>query len=124
MTASRPVPHEPHLRLDVVNRLAAHLRQYPQDLVDTKRLIKHFQVSTDEFQQALLKSHQEDRMTASPPAPHELHSRLDAMNSLAAHLQQYPQDLVDTKRLIKHFQVSADEFQQTLLSIDSHSHSD
>ena len=54
MTTSRPVPHEPHVRLDVVNRLAAHLRQYPQDLVDTKRLIKHFQVSADEFQQALL----------------------------------------------------------------------
>jgi len=54
MKASRPVPHDPRLRLDVVNRLADHLLQYPQDIVDTKRLIKHFQVSADEFQQALL----------------------------------------------------------------------
>ena len=54
MKASRPVPHDPRLRLDVVNRLADHLLQYPQDIVDTKRLIKHFQVSAEEFQQALL----------------------------------------------------------------------
>jgi len=54
MNASRPVPHDPRLRFDAVNRLTAHLLQYPQDLVDTKRLLKYFQVSAGEFQQALL----------------------------------------------------------------------
>lgn len=54
MNASRPGPREPQLRLDVVNRLADYLLQYPQDIVDATRLLKHFQVSAHEFQQALL----------------------------------------------------------------------
>jgi len=45
------------------------------------------------------------------------------VNRLADYLLQYPQDIVATKRLLKYFQVSADEFQQALLSIDSRSHS-
>jgi len=45
------------------------------------------------------------------------------VNSLADHLLQYPQDIIDSKRLIKRFQVSAEEFQQALLSTNNHSHS-
>jgi hypothetical protein len=57
---------------------------------------------------------------ASRPGHYDPHSRSDLVKSLADHLLQYPQDIVDTKRLIKHFQVSVDEFHQALLSIDSH----
>lgn len=63
-------------------------------------------------------------MNASHPVPHDPRSRLDVVKSLADHLLQYPEDLVDTKRLVKNFQVSAEEFQQALLSIENHSHSD
>ena len=62
-------------------------------------------------------------MPPSRPAHYDPHSRPDLVKSLADHLLQYPQDIVDTKRLIQHFQVSAEEFQQALLSTDSHSQS-
>ena len=62
-------------------------------------------------------------MSTSPPAHYDSYSRPDLVNSLAAHLLQYPQDIVDTKRLIKRFQVSTEEFQQALLSTNSHSQS-
>jgi hypothetical protein len=39
-------------------------------------------------------------------------------------LLQYPQDLVDAKRLLKAFPMSADEFQQTLSRVDRNSRSD
>ena len=123
MNTSRPAHYEPHSRLDLVNSLADHLLQYPQDIVDTKRLIKHFQVSADEFQQALLKTHQEDRMNTPHSTRHDSCLRCDVVDKLAAHLLQYPQDIIDSKRLIKHFQVSAEEFQQALLSTNSHSQS-
>jgi ribosomal protein S15P/S13E len=104
-----------------VNSLAAHLLQYPQDIVDIKRLIKHFPVSAEEFQQALLKTHQEEKRDTSRHPPHDLCLRRDVVDKLAAHLLQYPQDIIDSKRLIKRFQVSAEEFQQALLSTNRHS---
>jgi ribosomal protein S15P/S13E len=122
MNASRPNPYAPHSRPDLVNSLAAHLLQYPQDIVDTKRLIKHFQVSAEEFQQALRKTHHEERMTISGDTPHDSRLRRDVVNQLAAHLLQYPQDIIDSKRLIKRFQVSTEEFQQALLSTNNDSH--
>ena len=123
MNTSRPAHYDPHSRPDLVNSLADHLLQYPQDIVDTKRLIKHFQVSAEEFQQALLKTHQEDSRSAPRSTHHDTCLRRDVVNQLAAHLLQYPQDLIDSKRLIKRFQVSAEEFQQALLSTNNHSHS-
>ena len=123
MNTSRPAHYDPHSRPDLVNSLADHLLQYPQDIVDTKRLIKHFQVSAEEFQQALLKTHQEDRMNTSRRTHHDSRLRRDVVNKLAAHLLQYPQDIIDSRRLIKHFQVSAEEFQQALLSTNGHSQS-
>ena len=62
-------------------------------------------------------------MPTSRPAHYDPYSRPDLVNSLADHLLQYPQDIVDTKRLIKRFQVSAEEFQQALLSTNNHSQS-
>jgi hypothetical protein len=62
-------------------------------------------------------------MPTARPDHYDLCSRPDLVNRLADHLLQYPQDIVDTKRLIKHFQVSAEEFQQALLSTNSHSQS-
>jgi hypothetical protein len=53
MTAARPAHHAPDSRPDLVDSLAAHLLQYPEDLVDAKRLLKAFPMSTDEFQQIL-----------------------------------------------------------------------
>jgi len=54
MDESLSVHRDSHFRPDNVKSLADHLLQYPQDIVDTKRLIKDFQVSAQEFQQALL----------------------------------------------------------------------
>ena len=123
MNNSGSAHYDLHSRPDLVNSLADHLLQYPQDIVDTKRLIKHFQVSADEFQQALLKTHQEDRMNTPRRTHHDSCLRRDVVNQLATHLLQYPQDIIDSKRLIKRFQVSAEEFQQALLSTNNHSHS-
>ena len=53
MTAVCSVHTNLSVRSDVVLRLADHLRQYPEDIVDTKRLLKRFQASDDEFQLAL-----------------------------------------------------------------------
>src|SRR4029453_16115644 len=120
MNTSRPAHYDPYSRSDFVNSLADHLLQYPQDIVDTKRLIKYFQVSPEEFQQALLKTHPEDRMNTSRSTQHDSCIRYDVINQLAAYLLQYPQDIIDSRRLIKRFQVSAEEFQQALLSTNNH----
>ena len=50
---------------------------------------------------------------------HDTHSRPNIIKNLADHLQRYPQDIVDAKRLIKNFRASAHEFYQALLMIDS-----
>ena len=114
MTAARPPHHAPDSRPDLVDSLAAHLLQYPEDLVDAKRLLKAFPMSANEFQQALLRSEPEDRTPVARPVPHAPSVRRDDAKSLAAYLLQYPQDLVDAKRLLKAFPMSADEFQQIL----------
>ena len=49
----------------------------------------------------------------------DTYSRPDIIKNLADHLQRYPQDIVDAKRLIKNFRASAHEFYQALLMIDS-----
>jgi len=54
MEESLSIHRDSYVRPDIVKSLADHLLQYPQDIVDTKRLIKDFQVSAHEFQQALL----------------------------------------------------------------------
>ena len=48
-----PVFRDPHSRPDIIKNLADHLLRYPHDIVDAKRLIKHFQASAREFRHAL-----------------------------------------------------------------------
>jgi hypothetical protein len=48
------VHHVPHSKSDIITNLADHLLQYPQDIVDAKRLLRDFQASAGEFHQALL----------------------------------------------------------------------
>jgi len=50
---------------------------------------------------------------------HDTHSRPNIIKNLADHLQRYPQDIIDAKRLIKNFRASAHEFYEALLMIDS-----
>jgi hypothetical protein len=57
-------------------------------------------------------------MTASRPPSHDAAARLAVVTSLARYLRHYPHDLVDAKRLMQRFHVSADEFTQALV----HSH--
>jgi hypothetical protein len=57
-------------------------------------------------------------MDGSARTQHDTPSRPDIIKNLADHLQRYPQDIVDAKRLIKNFRVSAHEFYQALLVID------
>jgi hypothetical protein len=124
MTAARPAHHAPDSRLDLINSLAAHLLQYPEDLVDASRLLKTFPVSAHEFQHVLLSTQQEDSTPVAQPVPHAPSVRRDGGKGLAAHLLQYPQDLVDAKRLLKAFPMSTDEFQQILSRVDSNSRGD
>jgi len=53
MNSSPSIAHEGPIRLEVVKSLTDHLLQYPQDIVDAKRLLQRFQVSADEFHHAL-----------------------------------------------------------------------
>jgi hypothetical protein len=94
------------------------LLQYPQDIVDVKQLIKRFPVSAHEFDQALMSSQQKAKGAALPPPSSAPSVRPDMVRKLVAHLRQYPQDIVDAKRLIKRLQVSADEFHHALLHVD------
>jgi hypothetical protein len=119
MTASRPISHDAAMRLEVVKSLAHYLRHYPHDLVDAKRLMQRFAVSADEFTQALVHSEQATGTPFPPPALSVPPGRRDAVSSVAHHLVQYPQDIVDTKRLLQHFQVSAHELNQALLRLES-----
>ena len=123
MTAARATHSASPARPDLVNRVADHVRQYPWDLVDAKRLMKRFAVSAHEFHQALLRSHPAgEKPTVPPPAPTPC--VLSAMvHRVVAHLLQYPEDIVDTKRLLTRLRVSADEFQQAHLCLDRYSHS-
>jgi len=51
--ALRPPAPGLALQPDGVQRLVAHLRSYPQDLVDAKRLLKRLRASPEEFEHAL-----------------------------------------------------------------------
>ena len=55
MTTAKLAPHDPSVRLEVVTRLTTYLHRNPQDLIDSKWLMTHFQVSAEEFQQALMR---------------------------------------------------------------------
>jgi hypothetical protein len=48
------VQRKAQTREDIIRRLVDHLRQYPQDLVDAKHLLRTFRVSAREFFQALV----------------------------------------------------------------------
>ncbi len=119
MTASPSSPHDAVLRREVVQKLAHYLRQYPYDLIDAKRLLQRFHVSVEEFTQALARSHLAEDRPASPAAPPMSVVRPEAVNTLLHHLRQYPQDIVDIKRLMRDYSMSAIELQHTLLLIDS-----
>ena len=54
MEESFPIRQEEHTRTIVISSLADYLRQYPQDLIDAKRVLRRFRVSAHEFYQALL----------------------------------------------------------------------
>jgi hypothetical protein len=123
MTAVCAVHPDPSVRPDHVTRLAEYLRQYPQDIVDTKQLLKRFQVSAVEFEHALLRAQLEEGMgavSATAPGPSV---RPDQVHTLLAHLRRYPQDLVDAKRLLKRLRASAEEFERALRRIDEDSQS-
>ena len=63
MDKSFPIHYTSRVRSDIVKTLADHLRQYPQDIIDIKRLIKKFRVSALEFNEVLrvIDSQQESR---------------------------------------------------------------
>jgi hypothetical protein len=116
MTALRSGPHDPAARLAVVKQLAHYLRQYPYDIVDAKRLLRHFQVSTPEFLQALVRSQQvEDTFTPSLSST----VRPAVVSHIVEHLHQYPYDIVDIKRSLQHAQASVQELSQALLQLES-----
>jgi hypothetical protein len=119
MTASHPTSHDAAARLEVMNNLAHYLRHYPHDLVDAKRLMQRFAVSADEFTQALVHSQQADDTPIPSPALPTPPGRRDAVSRVAHHLWQYPQDIVDIKRLLRHFHLSAHELNQALLRLES-----
>ncbi len=54
MDEALPVHQEDHPRAIIIRSVTNYLRQYPQDLIDAKRVLRRFRVSAHEFYQALL----------------------------------------------------------------------
>ena len=54
MDETFPIPQEKHTRAHIIRIVADYLREYPQDLIDAKRVLRHFRASAPEFYQALL----------------------------------------------------------------------
>ena len=61
---------------------------------------------------------QEQIMDELCPSHYETQFRPDHIEHLADYLRHYPQEIVDSKRLLRAFRVSASEFYQALLLID------
>jgi len=56
---------------------------------------------------------------AAPSLIHtDIPSRPALIKQLADYLTQYPEEIIDAKRLLGHFRVSAREFYQALLLLD------
>ncbi len=53
MTDSQQFPPYTDPTTDPAERLAEHLCRYPADLVDSYRLLRHFRVTSEDFQRAL-----------------------------------------------------------------------
>jgi hypothetical protein len=53
MDKSSPILRDSQASPDIVKTLADYLSQYPQDIIDAKRLLQNFRVSATEFHQAL-----------------------------------------------------------------------
>ena len=120
MTTSRPADSGPPVRPELVTRVTEYLRQYPQDLVDTTRLIQRFELTAEEFEHALLRTQEQaEEIALLPPAPGPA-LRPDRVQRLVAHLRRYPQDLVDAKRLLKRLRTSPEEFEHALQRIDGY----
>jgi len=54
MAETSPIHYDTPSRPDMIKKLADYLNQYPEDIVDAKRLLCRFRVSAREFYQALL----------------------------------------------------------------------
>ena len=54
MAETFPIHYDTLSRPDMIKNLADYLNQYPEDIVDAKRLLWRFRVSAKEFYQALL----------------------------------------------------------------------
>ena len=53
MEEAFPIPQHTHTRAHIIRIVADYLREYPQDLIDAKRVLRHFRASAPEFYQAL-----------------------------------------------------------------------
>ena len=60
---------------------------------------------------------------AFPLRQEEQSTRAIIIRSVADYLRQYPQDLIDAKRILRRFRASAQEFHQALLLLDQPSSS-
>jgi hypothetical protein len=67
MTNLRPADSVPQFRPELVNSVAKYLQQYPQDIVDTKHLIKRFQLTADKFLHVLRTQEKAEEIALLPP---------------------------------------------------------
>jgi hypothetical protein len=54
MAEAFPIRQKEQARTIVIQSVADYLRQYPEDLIDAKRVLRHVRASAPEFYQALL----------------------------------------------------------------------
>jgi hypothetical protein len=96
-----------------VDRIVSHLLHKPFDLLDTSRLMRRFRASAAEVQSALARVERLRRDQAKQEvAPAQDYS--EGVEKLVLHLLRHPYDILDTRRLLRRFRVSAQELQSAL----------
>ena len=59
--------HDPQVSAAIIRTLVEHLQRYPQDLIDSKRLLRTFRISPKEFSQALVLIDRKSEAQSSSP---------------------------------------------------------
>ncbi|MGH7963913.1 MAG: hypothetical protein ACRERD_19155 [Candidatus Binatia bacterium] len=102
---------------DPAETIFQHLLRKPSDLVDSRRLIRRFRASADDFQRALK---QFEERTVHEQSPSLTVEAADPAERIFQHLLRKPSDLVDSRQMIRRFRASAEDVQRALKQFEEH----
>lgn len=99
---------------DRAEKIARHFLQNPFDLVDTRRVMRRFQASGEEVQQALRRLEGLEIEDQTAERLSSLGGPEGVSEKIVLHLLRHPCDLVDTRRLMRRFRASGADVQRAL----------